>query len=268
MRASFATIAILTFLCLPAPVASAPSADTGGGDRLRADVQREIDAGNTAAALALLQAYLDPARSPQRPGQTFWAIDRVAWIQMGVMRDPAAAIAYFGRLRDDARLSDIDRGAIGEWIAVAEEWKAEQAETRTGLRDATTLFDRGKRYFQSGLDKTTTGIPSLAGTQFELASGYLRRFAILHPKHPRIGDVLYMLGTIRFHSRDDESAWSDNFYLKESIRRFPHSELANRSYELLKREAGRAYKPPAMPTELAENLRLYQDLARLTAPPA
>ena len=272
MRAHFGVIVVLLLAVgLPATAASAPATDTDEvalGDRLYTDAQRELEGGTPARALPLLEEYLDAGRSPTRPEHTFWAIDRVVYVLLGVKRDPDATLAFFERIRSDARLTDIDRGAIDEGIAVASDWRAERAQTGSGLRDAATLFERGKRYFNSGLDKTQTGIPSLASAQFDLASGYLGRFAILHPRHPRIGEVLYMLGAIRFHSRADESAWSDNFYLKESIRRFPHTELANRSFDMLRREAGRAYTAPSIPPELAENLRLYQDLARLLAPPA
>jgi len=260
----------LTVLASGLPVAAGAdgeAAERAASNQLYTEAEQALESGQHDRALSLFQQYLDFTRSrSHRPERVFWAIDRVAYLQLGVKRNPGAALVFFERMRTDPRLSDIDRGAIEEWIEVAKEWKAE--DTHNGIRDAVQLFERGKRYFESGLEKENTGIAFFAHSDLHIASGYLRRFAILHDGHPRIGDVLYMLGAIRFHTRADETRWADNFYLKESIRRFPHSAVAARSYDLLRRETGRVYRSSEIPEELAESLEVYGQLALAPAAPA
>lgn len=260
-------------LALAVAIAAAAAADEAAeraeSDRLYQSALSALEARDHAKALSALESYLDFTRSrAHRPERVFWAIDQAGYLYLGVKRDPAGAIAFFGRMRDDERLSELDRGALEEWIAVAEAWKQEVAHASTGIKDAKSLFERGKRFFDSGTKKNESGIPAFAQADFHVADGYLRRFAILHDAHPQIGEALYMLGAIRAHSRPDEGRWSDNFYLKEVIRRFPHTELAERSFDLLRVEATRAYPPKALPAELVESLDRYQRLAHPSDPTA
>ncbi len=270
----FRFASLLAALALGAALAGAASAATEEEERAQSAALYEkaraaLERRDHSEALVLLEQYLDFTRTrAHRAERVFWAIDQAAYLHLGVKRDPAGAIAFFGRLRDDPRLSEIDRGALEEWIAVAEAWKRELAQASSPLVDAKALFERGKRFFDSGRKKSETGIVAFATADFHVADGYLRRFAILHDDHPQIGHVLYMLGAIRAYSRTDETHWNDNFYLKEAIRRFPHTEIAQRAYDLLRVEATRAYPPKGLPEELVEALGSYQDLARPLAPTA
>jgi hypothetical protein len=269
----FLVLAVLFLLVAPAPPVGADPAEEASeraqSGELYLQAEQALADGHHDRAIVLFRNYLDFTRSrAHRPERVFWAIDRVAWLQLGVKRDPDAALAFFEEIRSDPRLTEIDRGAISEWISVAREWKQEIAQAGSGPREAGVLLDRGRRYYESGLEKLKVGVAYFASADFGISSGYLRRFALLHHDHPRIGDVLFMLGAIRYHMRADEPGWSDNFYLKESIRRFPHSPLAVRSFDLLRREAGRVYKPAQLPPELAESLGIYEELARPLAPPA
>ena len=228
-----------------------------------------LESRDHARALTLLEQYLDLTRTrAHRPERIFWAIDQAGYLHLGVERDPAQAIAFFTRMRDDPRLTDLDRGAIRDWIEVAESWKQERAHASTPIDDAAALYQRGKRFFESGQKKAETGIMAFAHADYHVADGYLRRFALLHDKSPRIGEVLYMLGAMRAWSRPDEAQWTDNFYLKEVIRRFPHTELAEEAHALLRLEATRAFPPKGIPDELSESLGVYEGLARRTAPAA
>ncbi len=182
-------------------------------------------------------------------------------------RDPTNAIRFFRSVRDDALLTDLDRSAIDEWISGADDWKTTQAEDSSGIRAADQLFYRGSRYFNSGMSKEKMGGIGFARADYDIASGYLRRFALLHDKDPQIGEVLYMLGKIRGATRADPEQWSDNFFLKEVIRRFPHTQLARRSYDLLRKELTAAYHPESIPEDVVGHLNEYEELSRLSAPP-
>ncbi|HEX9814653.1 MAG TPA: hypothetical protein VGB31_06870 [Myxococcota bacterium] len=237
-------------------------------DQLDRAVQREIERQDYTRALALLGEYLDFTRSAvHRPERVFWVIEQVGRIYLSERRDPDGALAFFTEIRKDARLSDLDRSAIDEWISVATEWKEARRDTASGVRDPAHLLDRGTRYYKSGSEKLeVTGVVALANADFDIAASYLLRFAILYNQHSRIGDVLYMLGGIRHYSHSDQEYWSDNYYLKEAIRRFPHTELAERSYKLLWSDAAGAYAQNGIPADLAERLRLYEQLALPAAP--
>jgi tetratricopeptide (TPR) repeat protein len=244
----------------------AEAAERARSNQLFQHAEQALEHGSHDRALDLFEDYLDfTSTRLHRPERVFWAIDRVAYLYLGVKRDPDGAIAFFEKIRSDARLSDIDRGAIDEWTSVATEWRQERGQSGEGPRDAKVLFDRGKRYYDSGLEKGRMGVAYFAAADFAISGGYLRRFALLHDDDPRIGEVLYLLGSMRYRLREGDPHWSDNFNLKECIRRFPRSPVAVRCYELLRSEATRFYKPDEMPPELAESLEVYAELAHAPA---
>jgi len=89
-------------------------------------------------------------------------------------------------------------------------------------------------------------------------------FIVNFDNDERIGEVLYLMGSIRRNVRIDNLYWTENFYLKEAIRRFPHTELAIKAWEVLDEDVHFAYSgsegdftPPA----LIEMLEQYKQLA-------
>lgn len=234
-------------------------------DRLYEEARAQLQRQDHTAALATLERYLDFTSTPaQPPERVFWALDQVVHILLGEKRDPDAAIALFGRLRDDARLGDVDRAAIDEWISVSQEWKSQRAE-KSSL-DAKNLLERAHRYYESGRKKREMDMDDFAQSDFQLATGYLLQFAIHYDKRPEVVDALLMLGSIRSYLHADTDHWSDNYYLKEVIRRFPHTAQSEEAMALLREEVSRSYKAKEIPPALTDDLALYQEMAKRDTP--
>lgn len=91
----------------------------------------------------------------------------------------------------------------------------------------------GKKYYLSGMKKNDYPADYKGKADLYIAATYLIPIVYNLNDSKNIGEVLLMLGTIRNKSWNDQDYWSENFYLKEVIHRFPHSDLARKAYKVL-----------------------------------
>lgn len=204
------------------------------------ELQKILDNANAEAnrnsfdkALKLFIDYRKAAANAKNdPLVSFYVIESIGRIYLKVKQDPDAAIAFFTEALNDRNLADTNFDIIRSWLGRAKEWKNLSLLPKT-IKDPKTLFDLGKKYYEHGIKLQKYTMDTIASADFSLASNYLVPFTIHFDKDPNIGDALYMMGEIRRRSWHDNNYWSENFYLMETIRRFPNTALAAKAYAAL-----------------------------------
>jgi hypothetical protein len=79
-----------------------------------------------------------------------------------------------------------------------------------------------------------------------------------------VGEGLLMMGEIRSYTFPDPDYWVQNFYLKEVIRRFPHTPLAVRAWERMRDEITVNYSGSGgdlTPPSVVKMVETYRQLA-------
>lgn len=261
-----ATVACGLVLCatvsVPPPLhASQPPSETAPQplnatavdvERLYHDAQREYRRGNYAQALPALQhAWKRSAESPATRDKRLAILDEIGRIYLRERHDPKGAVAFFTAVSRDDDLTEAEQDTVDEWVSAAREWEALGAFPAE-IQDADRLFTLGKQYHQLGItqrrhDGTTRN------AQLHIAASYLVPFVVHYDRDPRIGEGLFMMGEIRSYTFPDPDYWVQNFYLKEVIRRFPHTPLAVQAWERMRDEitvnysgSGGDFTPPSV----------------------
>ncbi|WP_455202898.1 hypothetical protein [Kaarinaea lacus] len=226
--------------------------------------QREFYRKNYAKALPLLQQYIEIRQPATTEGTRLLSvIDQIGSIYLRIKQKPDAALKFFKKYEKDPRLSDAELNTIEEWIGAATDWKR-FGKLPTEVKDADQLYLLGIKYFNRGSAKQKYPVDRSGNADFHIAASYFIPFIVNFDNDERIGEVLFLMGSIRRNVRIDNLYWTENFYLKEAIRRFPHTDLAIKSWEVLDEDVHFAYSgsegdftPPA----LMEMLEQYKQLA-------
>jgi tetratricopeptide (TPR) repeat protein len=162
----------------------------------------------------------------------FWSVDQVGRIYLKIQKNPDRAIKFFESLPKKLALTDAESDDISEWLAVSKEWK-KLGKLPKHLKKPEELYFYGEKFYQQGMDKIEYPADSAGNADFYIASTYLVPYVYNFNKGKHIGKALFMLGNIRFRSWNDYEYWTENYYLKEVIRRFPKSKLAKKAYKVL-----------------------------------
>ncbi len=230
--------------------------------------QREFHRKNYRTALALLAQYLSEAKTQTyRRRRLLWVIDQIGQIHLKVHRDPDGALAFFSRIKDDKRLTGAEMDMIKGWIQAAHDWKRSE-RLRPSKRSADELFDLGRSLYNKGVEETESPMDDSGNGYFHIATTYLIPFIVNYDQDRRIGEALLMMGDIRRRTWTDAGYWSESHYLREVIRRYPHSRIAREAYELLRKDIHFGYSGSGgdhVPRSQQQMLRHFQ---RLSAPRA
>ena len=218
------------------------------------------------SALPLLESYLkNSVGKKYKRERLFWVIDQIGRIHLRVNRNPDKAIDFFEDiLRTEDRLSDAERDDVGAWVAAAKDWKRNFSKVGSQAKEKKD-FETGRGYFLKGKKKLTFPADDAGNTYFTLASIYLIPFINNNDSSKNISEALLMMGEIRHHLRTDPEYWNENFYLKEVIRRFPHTNNAAKAYRLLENDIKVGYSGSAgenIPPSISEMLRTYKALSQ------
>lgn len=103
-------------------------------------------------------------------------------------------------------------------------------------------------------------------TYFHIASSHLIPFIINYDEDPRIGEALFMMGVARYNSWTDREYWSENYYLGEVIRRFPHTALAQKAYKMLEDSIRFGYSGSSGDHTPGSMVRVLKHVRRLAQP--
>ena len=230
------------------------------------EAQREFSKKNYPAALKLFEKFVfDNKDSKDKYIKTrvLWSVDIVARIHLKVNKDVDKASAFLNKIIKMKNLNDAEFDSIQEWISVANEWK-KLGKRPKDIKTKDELFTLGKKYFEKGLNDKLASKSSLSNPNLYIAAMYLVPYVYNYDDSKHIDEALLMLGSIRLRSWNDYDYWTENFYLKEVIRRFPHTKIARKAYDLLEEGIRMGYTGSAgesTPPSQVEMLKTYKKLA-------
>ncbi|MGZ3790280.1 MAG: hypothetical protein ACXVLQ_17235 [Bacteriovorax sp.] len=243
-------------------------------ERLLSEAKLEMSRGAYDSALKHLIEYRKAtAKMRKAPLMSFFVVESIGRIYLRVKQDPDAAIAFFSEALNDSYLSDSEFDLIKSFRDRAKEWKNLNMLPKN-INDPITLFTLGKKYYQSGIKTQKFTMDVSASADFSLATNYLIPFTIRFDKDPNIGEALYMMGEIRRRSWHNNDYWTENFYLTEVIRRFPHTDLASKAYEALYEDVHFGYtgssgdNTPQSWVDLLKEFKALSEVKASSVPPS
>lgn len=259
---------ILTFVCaflLASPLLAKKNQITNSPfDNDYHLAQLEFHKKNYSQFLAHAENYLKNfPKDKKGKNRFFWIIDQVGYVHLRVKKDPDNAIQFFLKYKDDKRLNIAQSDTVLEWLGAAQEWKKEKVTTNKTL-PAEKLFRLGKKYFDAGQKKNTYPLDDKGNANFAIAETYLRPFIINYDSDKNIGNALLMMGRIKIHLKTDYDYWTENYYLKETIRRFPRTKLAQQAWGYMNDDIRMGYSGSSgehTPYSLRVLLKEYKKLA-------
>ena len=240
IETSLAATPITTTTPTPAPVKEAHK----GVASLLENAQRLFYKKDNDGALSYLQKYfsklLTLPKAQARSALRFYAIAAMGRIYLQYKQDPAAAIAWFEKQKKTATLSEAEQDILSGWIAAAKDWQT-LGKFPKSITSEDELFSLGQKYYEAGLKKQAYPMDQKGTADFSIASSFLVPFLVHHDKSPRIGEALYMMGDMRRRLWTSNEYWSENYYLSETIRRFPGTPLAQKAYGALEEDVHFGY---------------------------
>ena len=249
----------------PSPAAKPATTAKLDLDELYREAQRQFSRKNYEHALPLLQQYIQSSKQEtSKHHRLLNAIDEVGSIYLQTKQDPDAALKFFKTFYNDKRLNDAELNAIEEWIGAATDWKR-FGKLPSEIQSADQLYLLGLQYYNKGLNKLKYAMDKAGNADFHIASSYLVPFIVNFDKDPRIGEALFYMGSIRRHVIIDNLYWTENYYLKETIRRFPHTSLAEKAWDVMQDDVNFAYSGSEgnfMPESMKTMLQQYEKLAQ------
>ncbi len=221
------------FTALSLVVACAPpvAAFASDVDRAFADAQRAYHKKDYRAALVHLRRYL--ASAAPDDGRRFGVVEQIARIHLQFEHDPDAAIAFLASIQKNTKLSREHADDLKQWIATAREWKKMGGLDPKKNESADGLFKLGQKFYRRGIADTDGVADETGAASRYIAASYLVPFVQNFDGDKRMAQALLMLGDIRRRSWKDEDDWTEEFYLKEVIRRFPRTKEAKQAYQML-----------------------------------
>ncbi|MBL6991585.1 MAG: hypothetical protein ISR65_17505 [Bacteriovoracaceae bacterium] len=225
------------------------------------EAQMEFHRKNYKRSLILFKQFIEVSKSSNEKEKLFWCVDQVGRIYLKTKKNPSEAIKFFKHVLTIVKFDKDHEDTIREWIVVAKEWK-KFGRMPKNAKDPSELYFLGEKYYQKGMDKIQFPADDTGNADFYIAATYLVPYVYNYDSGKHIGKALFMLGNIRSRSWNDHDYWSENFYLKEVIRRFPHSKLSMKAYEVLEDSIRSGYTgsrgdstPPAL-VKMLKQLKL------------
>ena len=208
-----------------------------GKEGLYREAQREFRKKNYPKSLDLFMTYIDKNKTRKiKPSkeQVLWSIDIVSRIHIGVNKDSVIAIFFLERIIKNVSLDEAEKSNIFEWISVIKEWKKLNVMP-TQVKTKEELVKYGQKYYLQGMDRIQFPADDSGNIDFYIATIYLEPYVYRFDSSANTGKALFILGNIKSRSWNDYDYWSENFYLKEVIRRYPYSNIARKAYESLEK---------------------------------
>lgn len=210
-------------------------------DKLYRQAQREFSKSNFSESLELFKKYLEKTKfSKHNEERLYIALDQVGTTYLRIKKDPKGAITFLKKYEKDKRLSDSQQDSISEWLAASNDWLEEEIKPGKA-RKPKELYRLGKKYFDKAEKKKTSPRNNSGNADYAISAAYLRPLIVNHDNDSNIGEALLMMGIIRSNIISDKDYWSENFYLKEAIRRHPHTKLSERAWRSLEEDVRIGY---------------------------
>jgi len=265
------TLPILLAFLLISPLSFAKNASdnqqgTDQMERLYHEAQLEYQRKNFASALPLLEKYFSLAKSKQyQRDRIVWVIDHIGRINLTIKHNPDQAIRFFKSVVNDSALNEEEISDVEGWLAAAIDWK-KFGKLPIEVKTADGLYAVGNQFYQKALSKLKYPMDNAGNADFHIAASYLIPFIVNFDSDTKVGETLYMMGDIRRHIRTDKLYWSENYYIKEVIRRYPNTMLAQKAWEILNNDVHFAYTGSRGDSTPPEQLRMLQRYKHMAFP--
>lgn len=227
--------------------------------------QKEFNKKNYLQSIEYFEKFIEANKHKKDKRKVFWSIDQVGRIYLRVEKSPGKAIKFFNKVLKDVKLNDADEDTIQEWISVSKEWKKLGKMPRQ-IKKPEELFFLGEQYYQQGMDKLQYPADDSGNADFYIAATYLVPYVFNFDDGKNIGKALFMLGNIRHKSWNDYEYWTENFYLKEVIRRFPKTKLSWKAYQVLEKGVKTGYTGSGGDSTPPSQLKMLQEMKILAKP--
>lgn len=187
--------------------------------------------GDYSKALSYYNKYLSEYEEHGGGGQFIAVANKVGNILLTAQKNPTEAALLFGSLTNYSNFNDEELNTINEWQEAANHLK--EVYKKDNIQTKQELFKNGSKYYSLGL-KLEKEKKKQALSYFEDARKNLEAF-IIKNDDTRNAEALFLLGnTYRKMKVSEQSILLSSFYLKEVIRRFPHSKMAWKSWNVLR----------------------------------
>ncbi|WP_455207354.1 hypothetical protein [Kaarinaea lacus] len=258
---------ILFYVCVAVSAQAAinPAGSPGASlDELYHQAQREFMRANYPVALEYMEQFIERSKKEKLTSEKLVIlIDKVGFIYLRVRHDPVKAIGFFKKIEKELAYSEEVSNVVEEWLGAAIEWQ-QFGTLPEEVKDPDKLFALGKSYYDKGTAKLRYPMDTSGNANFHIAASYLIPFIAHYDDHASIADALLMMGNIRRHITLDPEYWTENFYLKEVIRRFPHTDVAQKAYQAFEESVRFGYSGSAgdsTPPSMIKMLEEYRVLA-------
>ena len=230
--------------------------------------QREFMKKNYTVALNNFEKFIQNNKSSKdivTKKKIFWSVDLIMRTHLKVRQDPDGALKFLSNILNVVKFNEVEVDSIQEWISVIKDWKKLDKFSKK-IKDKEVLYQLGDKYYQLAMEKISSPQDDTGNADFYIAASYLTNYVYNFDDSKNIGRALFMLGNIRFRSWTDYEYWSENFYLKEVIRRYPHSDLAKKAFVSLEKGTESSFSVLSGKKVPVEQLKILEVFKKLSDP--
>jgi hypothetical protein len=192
-------------------------------------------------SIDLYKDFLDSCKKTEcDTAKRLFAIDMLGTIYIRHMNDPDSLITYYESYKKGIKLNDAVADEIDDWIGASQDYKSIKSLANK-VSGAEKLIELGNKYFKIGQEKKKYPMDRRGNPYLSIASSYYLQYIYKFDSQKRIDQALLRMGIIRSTLWQDKNLWTQNHYLKETIRRFPGTTIAKEAYQTLELELKASY---------------------------
>jgi len=219
-------------------------------------------------ALPLLEKFVEKSLTHKMAGVNYFEVlDQIGTVYLWQQKEPDKALDFFRKMSRQSDFSEAASDTVSEWIWAVTDWTRSK-KAPGSITEPDRLFRLGEDTYKRGIRQIRSHHNKSAQAQFDIAANYLVYFIKNNAHHEQIGRALLMMADARNRVWSGQQHWAGTFYLKEVIRRFPHSAISRKAASLLSKRIKSVYQsipgyhtPPSVVkmlehfTKLAEQTR-------------
>lgn len=229
--------------------------------------ERARDRGNYEQAIVLVDRFISgQLRSPLAHRNLLSALDLAGELFLRRIQSPDRAILFFHKIGLTSDLYDAEMVAVEEWLGAAQDLQRFPGKPSLAAQP-DYAYEQGTSYYLVGLRQKEDTNERAAKRYFTRALGWLVPYTYQHPDHEHVSSALLQIAEMRRHATSFEDFWIENFYLKEVIRHFPHSDSAQQAFVRLNEAVHAGYSGSSgdhTPPDMLRMLQYFEVLAQPT----
>lgn len=157
-------------------------------------------------------------------GDLYTSLRRVVSIFTKISLQPAQAIEFLNKYKDDKNISKYTRVDIEQWIKALEKWKKFDINS---VKNINEFISVNLQPLENAKDKVNSGNYDMS---LLISAGVLTKYLTDHPESDMTPNILYWLAVAEKRLSTTYFFSLSDLYLKECIIQFPKSEIAKKCY--------------------------------------